>query len=283
MLNKTLGWFVKIAGTVICAPVTWLVAGQLFRDIEPGWFRFIVQIAALTVVEGVFLSSWIALDAEKTAPPEIKTRYALTALGMYGGLWILAIAHGEGLVGLVFRLALGGALMGSIFDSGVYTTLRKDKAADRDIMSDWSVKRYKRSRDRELAKLKIDHEFINAKADLETDSIIAGQRRSLNKERRIATVSAEHRTDMAKLSHSEESKGFPYPIHKAQKRRVRQQQLSREEALDRIVDILRDSPDVSLRRLGETVGIGHETARRYLETLEEQGRIRRNGNISITE
>lgn len=277
MLNKVLSWFVKTAGTIICAPITWLVAGQLFRDIQPDWFRIVVQLSALLVVEGVFLSSWIALDTEQAAPPEIKVRYALTAVSMYAGLWILALVHGEGLAGLVFRLALGGALIGSIYDSGVYTLLKKDKAADRDIMSDWSVKRHKRNRERDLAKLRIDNEFVNAKADLETESLILGQKRSLDKEQRLKVVSAEHRSAVAKLSQPKKAKEFPYPIQKAQKRRARQQQVSREETLNRIVDILRDNPKVSLRQLGEAVGIGHETARRYLETLASQGRVHRNG------
>jgi len=62
--------------------------------------RLLVQLAALAVVEGVFLSAWWALDTDRAAPTAVKTRHAITALAMYSGLWVLAIQHGEGLAEL---------------------------------------------------------------------------------------------------------------------------------------------------------------------------------------
>ena len=39
MINKTIDWIVKVAGMVICAPVTWLVAESVFADVEAIWLR----------------------------------------------------------------------------------------------------------------------------------------------------------------------------------------------------------------------------------------------------
>jgi len=44
--------------------------------------------------------------------------------------------------------------------------------------------------------------------------------------------------------------------------------------LDKVLDVLRADPHVSLRNLGDELGVSHTTARRYIEKLEEQGRIR---------
>ena len=44
--NKILNWIVKIAGMIICAPVTWLVAAGLFADVQPAPARGLVQLAA---------------------------------------------------------------------------------------------------------------------------------------------------------------------------------------------------------------------------------------------
>jgi hypothetical protein len=95
-ISKGLAWAVKIAGMIMCAPVTWLVAGELFTDINPNAVRYIVQFSAVLLVEGVLLSNWLMMDYDHDAAPEIKARYAATALIMYLCLWILAMYVVEG-------------------------------------------------------------------------------------------------------------------------------------------------------------------------------------------
>ena len=45
-----------------------------------------MRVAAVFLVEGVLLSNWLLLEFDKRATPEIKARYGLSALLMYGAL-----------------------------------------------------------------------------------------------------------------------------------------------------------------------------------------------------
>jgi hypothetical protein len=160
MVNKVAVWVIKAAGLIVCAPATWDVAGATFTT----WsqypvFYVIIRLAAVLLVEGVMLSNWLLLEYDVTAQPQIKSRYALTALGMYIGVWIVSLQHGEGVTGLVFRLALGAALLSSAWDTLIVTFQRQNASADRNIVSHWSVKRHKRRAEIRDAKKQIDAEF----------------------------------------------------------------------------------------------------------------------------
>ncbi len=137
LINKALNSLIKIAGLIITAPVTWLVAGRVFADIEIVALRYIMQAAAVGLVELVFLSNWLLLEHDKNAPTEIKTRYALTAACLYFGLWVLALSHGEGLIGVIFRASLGAALIGSGWDTYILAWQKVMARADRDISNQW--------------------------------------------------------------------------------------------------------------------------------------------------
>ena len=81
-VQKFIDWGIKIASLAITGPATWRVAAQLFADI-PEPFVYVMQFAAVFLIEGVLISNWLLLEFDKTATPEIKVRYALTALAMY--------------------------------------------------------------------------------------------------------------------------------------------------------------------------------------------------------
>jgi len=86
-MNKIITVIVKIAGLVITAPVIWGVAGRVFADVEPESLRLLVQVSALSVVGGVFLASWLALDGERNAPDAVKC-------AMESQQWQCTLAYG---------------------------------------------------------------------------------------------------------------------------------------------------------------------------------------------
>lgn len=198
-INKFLAWVIKVAGAIICAPVTWLVAGELFTDI-PMPARAFVQLAAVLLVEGVFISNWLLMEYDRGAAPEIKTRYALTALGMYGGLWILAWQHGEGLAGLVFRAALGAALIGSGWDTYVTTWQRAMARADKDITATSAIRRHARKLAEQDAKQQLDYDYNQRGKDRQLQQVLSDEKRALLQEQLQKKVHIEHDEALAKLN-----------------------------------------------------------------------------------
>jgi hypothetical protein len=142
-IQKTLDWGVKVASLAVTGPATWVVATQLFSDIESPMLLFVMRFAAVFLIEGVLLSNWLLLEFDKNATPEIKARYGLTALAMYFSLLVIGWRH-EGPTGLVFRLALLAALIGSGWDTYVYTWQRATSRVDRSAENAGTVRRHAR-------------------------------------------------------------------------------------------------------------------------------------------
>lgn len=277
-IQKFIDFGVKIASLAVTGPATWVVSSWLFRDIQAPALLFFMQFCAVFLVEGVMLSNWLLLEFDKKAPPEIKARYGLTALGMYFAMLVIAWSH-EGPTGLVFRLALLAALLGSGWDTYVYTWQKATARADRNIGETWSVKRYRRKLAQRDAKESLEVEYRLRRERRMVDAEVSSEVVTAYKAERLTSVKLDHKKAMRELSQPEDKPalgpGYPYPVDQAQKRRTRQQRDSRENKLDHMVTILRANPGASLRQLGDGVGVSHETAKRYLEQLESAGRIQR--------
>jgi len=102
--------------------------------------------------------------------------------------------HGEGLAGIVFRLALGAALLGTVYDAGVYDLLRSNRRAERDINKAWKVKRVARKLDISDAVLqhKCNSEFTQAK-------ILAEHKRRMAKVDEVTAPRMEPPVDKRKV------------------------------------------------------------------------------------
>lgn len=265
-MDKALGWIIKGASVVITAPATVIVAGGLFAEV-PGGLRWLVQAAAVLLVEGVFLYSWIMLEHDRQAETAYKVRHALTAIGLYFGLWALAWVHGEGLAGIVFRLALGAALLGTVYDAGVYDMLRANRKADRNIRNTWNVKRLERRLERDTARLEL-------KLQAAFQQAVAKAEHALHME----TVEDVARRNIAKSAPKPAPRMEP-PVDKRESvpavERGRAVTPKRKRSkLDKALDVLRADPHVSLRNLGDELGVSHTTAGRYIARLVEQGKVR---------
>lgn len=78
-------------------------------------------------------------------------------------------------------------------------------------------------------------------------------------------------------STSEQPDAFPYDIEQARAQALERRRLSKDQALERLLDFLADHPDASLSEAGRHIGRSKTTVSNYLNELEESGRIRRNG------
>mgnify|MGYP000691304139 CR=1 FL=1 len=227
-IQKTLDWGVKVASLAVTAPATWIVATQLFSDVQSPILLFLMRVAAVFLVEGVLLSNWLLLEFDKNATPEIKARYGLTALTMYTALLVIAWRH-EGPTGLVFRLALLAALIGSGWDTYVYTWRKATSQIDRSVENSPKVRRHaRRLAIREAIERREAQNRIEL-ATLQVEENALLEHTALRGQRLIETVHLEHQMERAKLL--EAGQAIPQPAEDGKKKRLPSPLLSRSNAL----------------------------------------------------
>jgi hypothetical protein len=251
-LEKLLRGAIKIAAVALTSPATWAVAGNLYTSPIQ---RVIVQLAALVLVEAALLLGWHMLDHSSRATSAQRMLYAVLTVTAYSVLWAVAIAHGEGLAGIGFRATLGVLIGYSVIESGLLAGIKLRQQADRDISRHWKVKRYRR-------KLAIKTEKTAANAEFE----ISDKEIELDKQRQLAALAVE-RPFQSKSVHIED----------VQKSRVHRQRSSKQAAVDKTLDMLRDDPNASIRTLAQAVDRSRSTVSNYLRELERSGQISRNG------
>lgn len=203
-IQKTLDWGVKIASLAVTGPATWLVATELFRDVNSEFMLFVMRFAAVFLVEGVLLSNWLLLEFDKNATPEIKVRYGVTALVMYAALLVIAWRH-EGPTGIVFRLALLAALIGSGWDTYVYTWQRMSASVDRSPENSGKVKRHARNLSIREAIFRREREHQTTVALIEAESTAALHHTELYGARLLANIRLEDKSERIKLIEADEA------------------------------------------------------------------------------
>jgi hypothetical protein len=275
-VNKALNWGIKLASLAVTGPATWVVATGLFGDIQSPALLFAMRFAAVFLIEGVMLSNWLLLEFDRSATPEIKARYGLTALAMYVALLIIAWEH-EGPTGLVFRIALLAALLGSGWDTYVYTWQKATARADRNITSTAAVRRHRRRLAIADARESSTVEYELRRAQRQVDRDVQLEAVQSDKQERMTLLKREHEQALSELETA-----FTVPDRNHGKK-LTPRPLGRDRALDRMLDIYRANPDASLREVAVRIGRSHQTVSHYLDSLEAEGKISRNGNgVQVT-
>ena len=95
------------------------------------------------------------------------------------------------------------------------------------------------------------------------------------KEERRAARSVQ--ASVSPMLASETRSGYPAPIEQAREAKLEQLKHSKEETLDRMTAILDTDPDIEITELSKIVNRSRTTVYKYLEELEEAGRVRRDG------
>jgi predicted Rossmann fold nucleotide-binding protein DprA/Smf involved in DNA uptake len=230
----------------------------------------IVQLAALVLVEGALLLGWYMLDNSTRATALQRSLYATLTVTAYGVLWAVAIAHGEGLAGIGFRATLGVLIAYSVIESGLLAGIKLRQQADRDITRHRAVKRHRRKLAIDDAKAAdvVHFDIKSAHRDMET--AIARRVIELDKQRQLADLTAE-RANQYK----------PVRIEDAQKSRTMRQRSSKQAAVDKTLDILKDDPHASIRTIANAIDRAPSTVSNYLRELEQADRIARRNGTSV--
>jgi len=106
--------------------------------------------------------------------------------------------------------------------------------------------------------------------------ILSDNQNFAERERQKA-VKAEQR----KVSSTEGLDTFPYPIEQARQTWTEQREHTKSEILDSLVDILGQQPDAKVSELARRVNKSRTTVYGYLAELERQGKIHRNGKLTM--
>ncbi len=260
-VNKVLNWGIKIASLAVTGPATWIVASDLFDDIHDPTMLFCMRASAVFLVEGVMLSNWLLLEFDKKATPGIKARYGLTALAMYIALLVIGWRH-EGPTGLVFRMALLAALLGSGWDTYVYTWHKATARADRDIASTGAVRRHARRLAGQDAKQQLNFEYDQRSKDRQVEQIIADEKREQLQEQLRLSAQLEHKEALARIGQSirQHSKGLSLQSNTITSnppggRRARKgKATSREQRLELGRSIVKANPELSGPEFVERLG-----------------------------
>lgn len=286
-IQKTLDWGVKLASLAVTGPATWNVSGILFHNVNNPLLLPLMQFAAVFLVEGVLLSNWLLLEFDKNATPEIKVRYGVTALVMYAALLVIAWEN-EGPAGIVFRLALLAALVGSGWDTYVYTWQRMTASVDRSAENSGKVKRHARNLAIKEAMMRREAEHQATVAIIGAENNAALHHTELYGERLLQRIQLEDKSERLQLLEADNELDATTSGKKKQQRpptlpptvtRSDRRELPYTSALDpatqelraSILGALEEDPDLEPGALSERLGIGQDQIKSAVASMFEAG------------
>lgn len=297
-IQRTLDWGVKIASLAITGPATWVVATDLFSDIQSPALLFVMRFAAVFLIEGVLLSNWLLLEFDRKATPEIKARYGLTALAMYVALLVIGWRH-EGPTGLVFRIALLAALIGSGWDTYVYTWQLATSRVDRSAENARRVRRHARRLSIKEAIIRRETEHTATLALVSVEGDAALEQNHLYGERLIAGIHLDDKAERLKLIAAEEMLESSNGGSNGKKKRTTtlsqvvtrpgqntpdsnsDEDLEDQQLTHNILDAFAEDPRYTRRNLAEKLGVSEREVGRAVRELVEAGLLYKEGRAHL--
>lgn len=258
-------WLIKGAAVCLTAPATLAVASTLYSDF--GIWSNVTAVSALVLVEGALLLGWHLLDTQgKAATSGQRGLYAALVVVAYVVLWAVALAHGEGLVGIAFRGTLGVLIVYSLAEAGILAGLRQDSAVRRDVSNDRKVRKHQR-------KLAVN----DAIEQLDTEYAIKAKQRVNYATEQGKALELEHSAVMSSLRKPKEPardasiEAFPYPIERARQRKSSKRLARKEEGLQRIFTAQAANPGITHEDLARIVGVSRQTIGKWLADTNGNG------------
>jgi len=273
---KTLKTLIKLAAVALTSPATVSVAGSLYPNNLI--VRMVVSIAALILVEGCLLLGWEMLDQQgKNATMTQRWLYAGLAWVAYLSLFLIALSHNEGAAGLTFRLTMGVMLVYASVEAGLLAGVKRDGHADRDILTDWQVKRYARKLARKSAMADLDSTSRMRQIDREAVEKLYSLQKAQQTEQRVRDIQSGNGLDSPKVVEKAKSTVSGSLLDKATQSR----KLSKRHALDKTLQILSDNPTANPSDIAEQIGKSRQTVYDYFDELEAAGKLHRNGSVNV--
>ncbi len=273
---KTLKTLTKLAAVAITSPATVSVASSLYPT-DP-ILRVVVSIAALILVEGCLLLGWEMLDQQgKNATMTQRWLYAGLAWVAYFSLFVIALSHNEGMAGLTFRLTLGVVLLYTSVEAGLLATIKREGQADRDISSDWQVKRYSRKLARNSAMADLESTTRMRQIGREVVEKLYSPQKARETDEWVRDIQSGISLDRSTPVETGKSTVPTNSLDKFNRKR----QLSKRQALDKTLHILSINPTANPSEIASQIGKSRQTVYGYFDELEAAGKLHRNGSINV--
>ncbi len=273
---KALKTLIKLAAVALTSPATVSVASSLYPNNLI--VRMVVSIAALILVEGCLLLGWEMLDQQgKNASMAQRWLYAGLAWVAYFSLFLIALNHNEGAAGLTFRLTLGVMLVYASVEAGLLAGIRRDGHADRDILTDWRVKRYARNLARKSAMADLDSTSRMRQIDREAVEDLYNLQKARETEERARNIQSGSGFYGPNTVETMKPTVSTRPLDIVNRKR----QLSKRQALDKTLHILSKNPTANPSEIAVQIGKSRQTVYDYLGQLEAAGKLHRNGPVNV--
>jgi hypothetical protein len=213
----------------------------------------------------------------KNATTTQRWLYAGLAWVAYFSLFVIALNHNEGLAGLTFRLTLGVMLIYASVEAGLMAGIKQEGQADRDIFTDWQVKRYARKLARKSAMAELDSKARMQQVDIEAAEKLYNLQKVTHTERQIRDIKAISNLGQSVVVESRKSGVSTNSLDAINRKR----QLSKRQALDKTIEILTQNPTASPSEIAEQIGKSRQTVYDYFDELEVSGKLHRNGSLTV--
>jgi len=273
---KTLKTLIKLAAVTLTSPATVGVASSLYPA-DP-ILRTVASIAALILVEGCLLLGWEMLDQQgKNSTATQRWLYAGLAWVSYFSLFVIALNHNEGAAGLTFRLTLGVMLVYASAEAGLLANVKHEGQADRDIFRDWQVKRYARKLARKSAMAELDSTARMRQIDIEAAEKLYSLQKARDTEQHIRNIKSGSGLDKSNVVETRKLAVSTNSLDAVNRKR----RLSKQQALDKTLQILSGDPATNPSKIAEQIGKSRQTVYDYFDELEAAGKLHRNGSLTI--
>ena len=157
-------------------------------------------------------------------------------------------------------------------------SVKHEGQADRDIFTDWQVKRYARKLARKSAMAELDSTARMKQIDIEATEKLYILQKGRDTDQQIREIKSVGAFDSPGGVEKAKSTASNSSLEKAnQKRRV-----SKRQALDRMLEILSAAPATSPPDIAALIGKSRQTVYGYFDELEAAGRLHRNGSVTVT-
>lgn len=162
-------------------------------------------------------------------------------------------------------------------EAGLMAGIKHEGQADRDIFTDWQVKRYARKLARKSAMAELDSTARMRQIDIEIMEKLYSLKKARDTEQRIRDIKLRSSVDKRNVV---ETAGFPVstnPLDTINRKR----RLSKQQALDKTLQILAGDPATNPSKIAEQIGKSRQTVYDYFDELEAAGKLQRNGSLTI--
>jgi predicted HTH transcriptional regulator len=153
----------------------------------------------------------------------------------------------------------------------------REGQADRDIFSDWQVKRYARKLARISAMADLDSTSRMRQIDREVVEKLYSFQKTRETDQQVRDIRSGNNLDSRIVVETSKPSVSTNSLDMINRKRS----LSKRQALDKTLQILSDNPTANPSDVADQIGKSRQTVYDYFDELEAAGKLHRNGSVNV--